>query len=91
MSGIYSDLDNRIFIGKKIRLAFPAADPQSGKPILELIKVKVSHQTGHNNSPTSELIGMILEESNYISDYRAGDIIAFKKSEITEMCSEGSC
>lgn len=87
MTGIYSDLDNKIFLGKQIKLAFPAINPNSGKPLLEFIKVKVSHQT----NSTSELVGMILEESNFISDYKAGDMIAFKKSEITEMCSEGIC
>ena len=89
MTGIYSDLDNKIFLGKQIKLAFPAINPSSGKPLLEFIKVKVSHQTSLD--ATSELVGMILEESNYISDYRAGDLIAFRKSEITEMCSEGIC
>lgn len=89
MSGLYSDLDNRIFLGKNIKLGFPAVNPQSGKTLIEFIKIKVSHQV--STDVNSELVGVILEESNFISEYKLGDVVAFSKNEITEMCSEGSC
>lgn len=93
MTGLYSDLDDKYFLGKKIKLAFPAVHPDSSKPLLELIRVRVmvSHQIGQDDPANGELVGKILDESNYISDYRLGDLVAFKKSEIIEMCAEGIC
>lgn len=87
MNNIYTNLADQVFLGKKIRLGLPAVDPRSGNQILEFLQIKISHKI----SQTDELLGQIIEEPNYISNYRFGDVIAFHKSEISEMCSEGSC
>lgn len=90
MVGLYSDINEWFFLGKNIKLGFPVVNPESGKQHLEYLKVKVSH-LANKFEDNSNLIGKIIDEPDYNSNYNLGDLVSFTKTEITEMCSEGSC
>ena len=91
MLGKYSDLDNHCFLGKLIKLPGSSKHYEPDHISKDFIKVKVSHLIGNDNPQTAELIGIILQESSYSDAYQSGDLIAFRKEEIMEVCSEGIC
>lgn len=91
MPHIYSNLKPHHFLGKFIKLSGTCMHPGAYKMSEDFIKVKVVHLVGLDSPTTTELVGQIIHQSNPMSEYQNGDLIAFRKEEIVEMYAEGNC
>ena len=91
MIGQYSDLDNRHFLGKLIKLGCAGNHPETGRMVYDHVKIKVSHIMHQGDSSLEELVGVVLTESDHLDVFKLGDVVAFKKEEVIGMVAEGIC
>lgn len=88
--GKYAGTEPRAFLGKLVKLGFPATNPQTMTETTEHMWVKVSEvlEPGTYDSG-EELVGTLENDPFLICEYENGDEVAFKVEEIEDIIAEG--
>lgn len=71
------------FVGKYCKLAFPTKLPE-GQPQFEHMWVQVTEYCG------DELVGLLNNDPICVKDYKFGDLLAFKRTEISQVIGEAN-
>jgi hypothetical protein len=87
--GKYSGQEPHTFVGKYVKLGFPAVHPHSGVSTTEHMWVKVTQQVQPGVYQTGEeLVGTLDNDPIYVTECQCGDEVAFKVDEIEEVLED---
>jgi uncharacterized protein YegJ (DUF2314 family) len=88
--GRFAGMKPHTFVGKLVKLGFPATNPQTNKETTEHMWVKVTQQLEVGIYSTGEeLVGTLENDPFLICEYENGDEVAFKVEEIEDVYTDG--
>jgi hypothetical protein len=84
--GKFAGSEPSIFVGKLIKLGFPAINPRTLNETTEHMWVKVNRLCTEGEE---QLVGTLENDPFLICEYENGDEVAFKVEEIEDIIAEG--